>query len=57
MDKEQRAMASTPTGKSLILVQCVLSLHHVIQSSVPQNLGVASKVITLEMDSIFFFVD
>ena len=28
-----------------------------LQSSIPQNLGVASKVTTLEMDSTFFFAD
>ena len=50
-------MSSTPTGKALVLVQHVLSLHHFLQSSVPQNLGVPSKVITLAMDSMFFFVD
>ena len=39
MDKEQRAMTSTPTGKSLLLIQRVLSLHHFLLSSIPQNLG------------------
>ena len=28
MEKEQRAMTSTPTGKALVLIQSVLSLHH-----------------------------
>ena len=54
MDKEQRAMISTPTRRALLLVQRVLSLHHFLQSSVPQNLGVASKVTPLAMDSMFF---
>ena len=55
MDKEQRAIASTLTVKYLIIIQRVLSLHHFIQSSIPQNLGFTSKVTTLEMDSNFFF--
>ena len=57
MEKEQRAMTSTLTKKALLLVQCVLSLHHFLQSSIPQNLGVASKVTTLATDSICFFAD
>ena len=47
MGKEQRAMSPMPTGKALLLVQCVLSLHHFLKYSIPQNLGVASKVTTL----------
>ena len=57
MEKEQRAMTSTPTGKALLLIHSVLFLHHFLQSYIPQNLGVASKVTTLAMDSIFFFVN
>ena len=57
MEKEQRAMTSTPTGKALLIVWRVLSLHNFLQSSIPQNLGVASKVTTLAMDSMFFFAD
>ena len=57
MDKEQRAMKLTPTGNTLLLVCNFLSLHQFLQSSIPQNLGLASKVTTLAMDSIFFFVD
>ena len=57
MDKEQRAMKSTLTSRDLILVQCVLYLHHFLQSSVPQTLGFPSKVTTLAMDSICFSVD
>ena len=57
MEEEQRAMTSTPEGKALVLVQHVLSLNHFLQSSIPHNLGVASKVTTLAMDSMFFFVD
>ena len=57
MEKEQRAMTSTPTGEALVLVQRVLSLHHFIQSSIPKNLGALSKVTTLAMDSMFFFAD
>ena len=56
-EKEKRAMTSMPTRKALLPVQRVLSLHHFLQSSIPQNLGVASKVTTLEMDSIFSFTD
>ena len=56
-DKQQRATTSTPTGKYLIFVQRVLSLYLFIQHSITQNLGVASKVTTLEMDSMFFFAD
>ena len=55
MDKEQRSMKSTPTGKALLLIQRVISLHHYIQSSIPQNLGVNSKVTTLATDSMFYF--
>ena len=43
MKKEQRAMTSTPTGEALILIQRVLYLHHFLQSSIPQNLGVPQK--------------
>ena len=57
LDKEQRAMTSTPTGKALLLVQHVLSLHHFLQSSIPHNLVVASRVTTSPMDSMFIFVD
>ena len=57
IDKEQRAMKLTPRGKALLLVRRVLSLHHFLQSSIPHNLGVASKVTTLAMGSIFFFAD
>ena len=56
-EKEQQAMASTPTGKALILVQCVLSLNHFLQYYTPQNLGVASKLTTLEIDSMCVFTD
>ena len=57
LEKEKWAMSSTPTGKTLILIQRVLYLHHFIHSSIPHNLGVSSKVTTLAMDSIFFLVD
>ena len=57
MEKEHQAMPSTPTGEALILIQRVLSLHHFLQSSIPQNLGVASKVTTLATESISFFAD
>ena len=57
MEKEQWAMISTPTGKGLLLVQRVLFLHPFLQSSIPQNLGVPSKLTTLAMDSIFIFAD
>ena len=57
MENEQRAMTSTPAGKDLLLVQRVLSLRHFPPSSIPQNLGVASKVTTLTMNSMFFFTD
>ena len=50
-------MTSTPTKEDLLLVQCVLSLRHFLQYSIPQNLGVTSKVTTLAMDSMFFFAD
>ena len=46
-------MTSTLTGKALLLVWHVLSLHHFLQPYIPQNLGVASKVTILAMDSIF----
>ena len=57
MDKEQRAVISTPTGKALLLIQPVLSLHRFLQYFISHNLGVASKVTTLAMDSIFFFAE
>ena len=57
MDKEQRDMTSTPTRMDLLLFQRVLFLHHLLQSYIPHNLGVASKVTTLAMDSTFFFAD
>ena len=57
MEKEQRVVTSTPTGKDFLLVQCVLSLHHFLQSYITQNLGVILKVTTLETDSMFFFAD
>ena len=57
MDKEQQAMTSIPTGKALLRVQSVLSFHHFIQSYIPQNLCVASKVTTLAIYSMFFFAD
>ena len=57
MKKEQWVMTSTTTGEALILVHRVLSLHHFFLYFKPHHLGVASKVTTLEMDSIFFFAD
>ena len=57
MEKEQWAMSSTPTGKALLLVWRVLSLHHFLQPSIPQKLGVTSKVTTLAMECMFFFAD
>ena len=55
MDKEQQAMRSTPPGKALVLVRRALSLHHFLRSSIPQNVGIPSKITTLAMDSTFFF--
>ena len=46
-------MTSTPTGKALLIVQRVFSLNHFLKSSIPHNLGVASKVTTLAMGSMF----
>ena len=57
VEKEQRAMTSTPIKRALLIVQRVLSLHHFLQSSILQNLGVAPKVINLSIYSMFFFVD
>ena len=57
MDKKQRAVSSTPTGKALVLVQRVLYFHHFLQYFIPQNLGGPSKLTTLAMDSMFFFSD
>ena len=56
-EKEQLVMTSMPTGKCLLLFKHFLSLQHILQYSIPHNFGVASKVTTLEMDSIFFFAD
>ena len=50
-------MTSKPIGKALLFVQHLLYLNHFIQSTIPQNLGVASKVTTLAMESMFFFAD
>ena len=44
-------------GWILLLIHCVLSLHHFLQSSIPQNLGFASKVTTLATHSMIFFAD
>ena len=41
MEKEQRSMKSMLTGKDMLLFQCVLYLHHLFQSYIPQILGVA----------------
>ena len=57
MEKEQRSMTTMTTGKTFLLVHHLLSLHHFLKSSIPQNLGVASKVTTLAMDSMFFFTN
>ena len=57
IEKEQWAMISTLIGKALLLVQCVLSLHHLLQSYIPHKLSVSSKVTTLAMDSMFYFAD
>ena len=50
-------MSSTRKGEALVLVKCVLLLHHFLQSSIPKELGVPSKVTTLAMESMFFFAD
>ena len=57
MEKEQQVMTSMLTGNALAIVQRVLYLNHFLQSSIPQNLGVPSKVTTLAMDNMFFFAD
>ena len=41
IEKEQQSMTSTLTRKALHIIQRVLSLHHFIQSYIPQNLGIA----------------
>ena len=56
-EKEHRAMTSTPTGKALLLIHRVLSLLHFILSSIPKNLGIASKVTTLATESMYFYAD
>ena len=53
--KEQQGMTSMSIGKALLLVQRALYLHNFLQSSIRHNLGVASKVSTLAMKSMFFF--
>ena len=50
-------MSSMPKGKALLLIQRVFSLHHFLKSSIPQNLGVVSKVTPLAMDSMFYFAN
>ena len=57
MKKLHRPKTSTPTRRVLLPIQSVLSLHHFLQSSIPQNLDGASKVTTLAMSSMFFFED
>ena len=57
MEKGQRGMTSTPIEKALILVHHALSFHHFLKAFIPQNLGVASKVTTLVMDSMFLFAN
>ena len=57
MDKKQRDMLSTSTRRDLLLVECVLSLHNLLQYSTPHNLDVASKVTTFAIYSMFFFSD
>ena len=57
MEKEQRGMKSTPTGKSLLLVKHVPSLYRFLKSSIPKNLDVASKLTTLAMESMSFFTN
>ena len=56
-EKEQQETKSMLTGKALLIVHSVPYLCHHLQSSIPQNLGIASKVTILSMGSIFFFVD
>ena len=56
-EKEQRAMTSIPTSRDLLLVHRGLSLDHFLQTSILQNLSVASKVTTLEMDIMFLFTN
>ena len=57
MEKEQQAMTSTQIRRALLIVQHVLSLHHLIKSYITHNLCVDLKVTTLEIDSMFFFAD
>ena len=40
-EKDQQAITSTLTGKALLLIWSVVSLHHFLQSYTPQNLGVS----------------
>ena len=56
-EKEQRFMSSMLKVKALIIIQSVLSLHRFLQSSIPHNFGVDSKVTTLAMYSMCFFTD
>ena len=44
MEKEQWYMKSTPIRKALLILKSFLFLHYFLQYSIPQNLGVASKV-------------
>ena len=57
VEKEHRAMPSMPKGKALLFIKRVLYLYYFLLSSIPHNLGVASKVPTLETDRMFFFAD
>ena len=57
MEKEQRSIPSMLTGKSFLIVLCVIALHHYLHSSVLHNLGIESKVTNLAMDSMLFFQD
>ena len=53
IEKEYWSMTSMLTVKAFLIVQSVLPLLLFLQSSIPQNLIFASRVTTLEMDSIF----
>ena len=47
-----QGMTSTPTGKSLLFVQHVLSLHCRLEASAPKNLDITSKVDVMAKDGM-----
>ena len=52
-----QGMKSTQTGKALIFVQHILSLHCLLQDSAPQNLDITSKVNVMTKDDMVLLTE